>query len=256
MVIDERLVASTALWAVSLGAAQAQVAVKLGVLNDRSGVYSDIGGEGSVLAAKMAVEDFKACREGRARRGRLRRPPEQAGRRLDIARQWYDQDGVDVILDVPTSSVALAINQITREKNKIFLNSGAATLRPHRRAMLAQHDPLGLRHGAARERDGRRHGEAGRQHLVLPHGRLRLRPRAGARHQRGREEERRPGRRRRQDAVPVQRLLVLPAPGAGLEGQGHRPRQRGRRHDQLDQAGLRVRHHAGRAEPGRRCSCS
>ncbi len=103
------------------------VDVKIGVLNDRSGLYADIGGEGSVVAARMAVEDFD---------------PESKGINVEIvsadhqnkpdvgstvARQWYDQENVDVIVDVPTSSVALAVNDITREADKVFLNSGAAT---------------------------------------------------------------------------------------------------------------------------------
>ncbi|MBQ0820348.1 ABC transporter substrate-binding protein [Microvirga sp. HBU67558] len=109
------------------GAAQAQTSVKLGVLNDRSGVYSDLTGEGSVIAARMAVEDFKAAEKGIkvdiVAADHQNKPDIGAS----IARQWYDQDGVDVILDVPTSSVALAVNGIAREKNKILINSGGGT---------------------------------------------------------------------------------------------------------------------------------
>src|ERR671913_1477606 len=108
-------------------AAQAQVSVKIGVLNDRSGLYADITGEGSAVAARMAAEDFKAKDKGinvEIVSADHQNKPDVGS---NIARQWYDTDGVDVITDVPTSSVALAINQITREKNKAFLNSGAAT---------------------------------------------------------------------------------------------------------------------------------
>lgn len=109
------------------GAAQAQTSVKLGILNDRSGVYSDLTGEGSVIAARMAVEDFKAAEKGIkvdiVAADHQNKPDIGAS----IARQWYDQDGVDVILDVPTSSVALAVNGIAREKNKILINSGGGT---------------------------------------------------------------------------------------------------------------------------------
>jgi branched-chain amino acid transport system substrate-binding protein len=120
------LLLATALAALA-GAAQAQVNVKFGVLNDRSGLYADLTGEGSAVAARMAVEDFKAKEKGinvEIVSADHQNKPDVGS---NIARQWYDQDGVDVILDVPTSSVALAINQITREKNKVFLNSGAAT---------------------------------------------------------------------------------------------------------------------------------
>ena len=109
------------------GAAQAQTSVKLGVLNDRSGVYSDLTGEGSVIAARMAAEDFKAAEKGIkvdiVAADHQNKPDIGAS----IARQWYDQEGVDVILDVPTSSVALAVNGIAREKNKILINSGGGT---------------------------------------------------------------------------------------------------------------------------------
>ncbi len=118
----------SALIAVAMtGAAQAQTSVKLGVLNDRSGVYSDLTGEGSVVAARLAVEDFKATEKGIkvdiVAADHQNKPDIGAS----IARQWYDQEGVDVILDVPTSSVALAINGLAREKNKILINSGGGT---------------------------------------------------------------------------------------------------------------------------------
>jgi branched-chain amino acid transport system substrate-binding protein len=121
------ILAGAALAALASGQAAAQISVKLGVMNDLSGVYSDIGGLGSVLAAKMAAEDFKAAEKGIKVEVVSADHQNKPDIGSNIARQWYDQEGVDVILDVPTSSVALAINQITREKNKIFLNSGAAT---------------------------------------------------------------------------------------------------------------------------------
>jgi branched-chain amino acid transport system substrate-binding protein len=121
------ILATTALATLMASPAFAQqIAVKLGVLNDRSGLYADLTGEGSVVAAKLAVEDFKAAEKGikvEIVSADHQNKPDVGS---NIARQWYDQDGVDVILDVPTSSVALAINQITKDKNKIMLNSGAA----------------------------------------------------------------------------------------------------------------------------------
>jgi branched-chain amino acid transport system substrate-binding protein len=104
-----------------------QISIKAGVLNDRSGLYADLSGEGSVIAARMAVEDFKAADKGikvEIVSADHQNKPDVGS---TIARTWYDQDGVDLILDVPTSSVALAVNQITREKNKIHINSGAAS---------------------------------------------------------------------------------------------------------------------------------
>jgi branched-chain amino acid transport system substrate-binding protein len=110
--------------------AQAQISggvVKIGVLSDMSSLYSDIGGGGSAVAARMAVEDYSKAHKGLKieiiTADHLNKPDVGSG----IARQWYDVDGVDVIVDVPTSSVALAINQVTREKGKAFLVSGAAS---------------------------------------------------------------------------------------------------------------------------------
>ncbi|MFH6786037.1 MULTISPECIES: ABC transporter substrate-binding protein [Methylobacterium] len=101
--------------------------VKIGVLNDRSGVYADISGEGSVVAARMAVEDFRP--NGRDLTVEIVAGDHQNKPAVGaaLARVWYDREGVDAIFDVPTSSVALAIHQVTREKNKVFVDSGAGT---------------------------------------------------------------------------------------------------------------------------------
>ena len=118
---------ATALTALTMGTALAQTAVKIGVLGDRSGVYSDISGEGSVVAARMAVEDFAkidpAVKVEIISADHQNKPDVGAA----LARQWYDRDGVDMIIDGVTSSVALAINQVTREKNKAFIDTGAGT---------------------------------------------------------------------------------------------------------------------------------
>ena len=118
---------ATALSALTLAAAQAQTAVKIGVLGDRSGVYSDISGEGSVVAARLAVEDFAkidpSVKVELISADHQNKPDVGAA----LARQWYDRDGVDMVIDGVTSSVALAINQVTREKNKAFIDTGAGT---------------------------------------------------------------------------------------------------------------------------------
>ena len=109
------------------GGGFAQVPVKVGVLNDQSGVYADVGGKGSVVAAQLAVEDFKPAVNGLQVEVVSADHQNKPDIGANIARQWYDRDGVDAIFDVPTSSVALAISQLTREKNRIFINSGAGT---------------------------------------------------------------------------------------------------------------------------------
>lgn len=103
------------------------VPVKIGVMNDRSGVYFDSTGEGSAVAARMAVEDFKPEAHGLKVEVIAADHQNKPDVGASIARQWYDRDGVDAIFDVPTSSVALAIAQITKEKNKAFVNSGGGT---------------------------------------------------------------------------------------------------------------------------------
>ncbi|MFZ5538756.1 MAG: ABC transporter substrate-binding protein [Pseudomonadota bacterium] len=116
--------------AVGSGAAGAQISdgvIKIGVLNDMSSLYADIAGPGSVVAARMAVEDFGAAKKGMKVEIISADHQNKPDVGSSIARTWYDTDKVDVIVDVPTSSVALAINQITREKGKAFLVSGAAT---------------------------------------------------------------------------------------------------------------------------------
>jgi branched-chain amino acid transport system substrate-binding protein len=108
-------------------AAQAQVNVKIGVLNDMSSLYADISGPGSVTAAKMAVEDFNPAAHGMKVEIVSADHQNKPDVGSNIARQWFDVDHVDVIVDVPTSSVALAVSDVAREKNKVFLISGAAS---------------------------------------------------------------------------------------------------------------------------------
>jgi len=113
--------------AVVVGAAQAQTPVKIGVLSDMSSLYTDLAGAGSVVAAKMAVEDSGVEKRGYKVEIISADHQNKPDVGSQIARQWYDIEGVDVIVDTPNSGVALAVNQITRDKNKVFLVSGAAT---------------------------------------------------------------------------------------------------------------------------------
>ncbi len=125
-----RLAASLAFAAAALfgTAAQAEdISVKLGVMNDMSSLYADISGPGAVTAAKMAIQDFNPAAHGMKVELISADHQNKPDIGANIARQWFDVDHVDAILDVPTSSVALAITDITREKNKVFLVSGAAS---------------------------------------------------------------------------------------------------------------------------------
>jgi branched-chain amino acid transport system substrate-binding protein len=111
-------------------AAQAQYTggvVKIGVLSDMSSLYSDLTGMGSVAAANLAVQDFNPAAHGMKVEIVSADHQNKPDIGSNIARQWLDVDGVDVIVDVPTSSVALAVNDVVREKNKVFLVSGGGT---------------------------------------------------------------------------------------------------------------------------------
>jgi len=115
--------------ALGCGSALAQYTdgvIKIGVLNDMSGTYSDLSGQGSVIAARMAVEDFGAAAKGMKVEIVSADHQNKPDVGSNVARTWIDVDKVDVIVDVPTSSVALAVNQIVKDKNKVFLVSGAA----------------------------------------------------------------------------------------------------------------------------------
>ncbi|WP_166296281.1 ABC transporter substrate-binding protein [Bradyrhizobium sp. 2S1] len=101
--------------------------VKIGVLNDMSGLYADIGGPNSVAAANMAVEDSGLRAKGwkiDVVSGDHQNKPDVG---VNIARQWIDNEKVDIITDTPNSGVALAVSNLAKEKNSIVLNSGAAT---------------------------------------------------------------------------------------------------------------------------------
>ncbi len=114
----------------TMTAAFAQVSgdvVKIGVLNDQSGVYADLAGPGSVTAAKMAVEDFGGKVLGKSIEVIFADHQNKPDIATPIVNQWIDVDNVDVVVDVPTSSVALAVQEITKNKNRVHLNSTAGT---------------------------------------------------------------------------------------------------------------------------------
>src|SRR4051812_49650389 len=124
----KRLLSLTAVAvALAAGSAQAQqLNVKIGVLSDMSSLYADIGGPGSVAAAKLAVADFaKANPDVKVEivSGDHQNKPDVGSQ---LANQWFDVDKVDMIIDVPNSGVALAVSQIAANKNKLFIVSGAA----------------------------------------------------------------------------------------------------------------------------------
>ncbi len=132
MTISRRSVLSAAAAASALplirpARAQAKPVIKIGVLNDQSGPYTNTGGPTSVVCTKQALEDFGVSSKNfdvQVITADHQNKPDLA---VSIARQWFDRDGVDMLLDVPTSSVALALQSVVKEKNKVYINSGAAS---------------------------------------------------------------------------------------------------------------------------------
>ena len=120
-------VALAALCALAGGSAMAQGVVRIGVMNDMSGVYSDDQGPGSLLAAQMAVEDYGGRAAGQTVEvvGGDHQNKTDIG--AQVARRWLDTEGVGMIIDLPNSGIALAINELVRDRNKVMIGSGAGT---------------------------------------------------------------------------------------------------------------------------------
>jgi branched-chain amino acid transport system substrate-binding protein len=114
-------------FALLAGAAQAQGTIRIGVLNDMSGVYADDQGPGSLLAAQMAVEDFGGVAAGRKVEVLSGDHQNKVDIGAAIARRWAENEGVGMIADVTNSAVALAVNDIVRDANKVMIASGAGT---------------------------------------------------------------------------------------------------------------------------------
>jgi branched-chain amino acid transport system substrate-binding protein len=128
----KKLLAGTAAIAFTAGAANAQISgdvVKIGVLTDKSSLYADVAGEGSVVAAQLAVEEFGGKVAGKPIQIISADHQNKADISSNIARQWFDTEGVDAIADLVTSSTALAVQEVARDKAKVTLISGAATSR-------------------------------------------------------------------------------------------------------------------------------
>ena len=126
--MKSRLLAAVAIGAVFL-VAPASAQVKIGILNDQSRVYADSGGKYSLEAARMAVEDFGGEVLGQKIEIVTADHQNKPDLATAIARRWYDTEGVDMITELTTSSVALAVQELSKEKKKIDIVVGAATSR-------------------------------------------------------------------------------------------------------------------------------
>jgi branched-chain amino acid transport system substrate-binding protein len=128
MIARRTLLAATAAASLPvLGRAQAAPALKIGVLTDMSGPYKALAGPVAVEAAKLALEDYGIAAKGITAEILVADHQNKADIGASVAREWFDRDAVDVILEVANSGVALAVAGVAKEKNKVYLNSGAAT---------------------------------------------------------------------------------------------------------------------------------
>src|SRR5512138_2970401 len=110
------------LWGAGLTAsAVAQQPVKLGVLNDQTGLYADLTGMGSVHAARMALEDFGGKVMGKTIEGLIADHQNKPDHGASIARQWIENEHVNMIIDVPNSAVGLAVQEVTRERDAVHI---------------------------------------------------------------------------------------------------------------------------------------
>ena len=206
-------------------AAQAQTLdrpIKIGVLSDMSSLYADQAGLGSVEAAKMAIEDAG----GKIGNQPIELVSADHQHKTDVAtsivRHWFDVDGVDVVVDMPNSAVALAVQQIAKEKNKIALYATAATTE----LTGKQCSPNGIQwvYDAYSNAAGLAKAlvAKGDKSWYLHHGRLCARHLASGRGREGRHGAGRHGGRQRPPSVEQSGLQFVPAAGAGLEREGDR----------------------------------
>jgi branched-chain amino acid transport system substrate-binding protein len=130
MTISRRTLLATAAAATAVPVLRARAqapTIRIGVLNDQSGPYMNTGGLTSVVCTRQAIEDFGAAAKGINVEVLSADHQNKPDLGVSIVRQWFDRDGVDLLLDVPTSSVALALQSVVREKNKVYINSGGAS---------------------------------------------------------------------------------------------------------------------------------
>ena len=119
---------AVAVAALLVSGAQAQEKVRIGVLNDQSGVFATYQGIGSVIAAQMAVEDYGGKAAGKVVEVVSADHQNKPDIGVGIARRWYENESVDAIFDLPNSAIALAVAAISEQKNKVFVGSGAGTV--------------------------------------------------------------------------------------------------------------------------------
>src|SRR5512142_2113182 len=216
--------------------------VKIGGLTDMTGYYSDLAGPGSVLAAKMAIADFGGKVAGKPIELVSADHQNKADVASTTARKWFDEQKVDVIADLVSSSTAGAVMPVAAEKKRITLLSGPATTAFTGEKCTAYNVHYTYNNWALANGTGREVvNQGGNTWFFLTADYI-----FGKSLEEDTTKVVKAAGGKGRGAPPVardHRLLLLPPPGAGVGRQDHRPRQRRRRHHQLHQAGEGVRDH-------------
>ena len=222
--------------------------VKVGSLGDQSGLYADIGGPGSSVAAQMAIDDSGLLAKGWKIELISADHQNKPDVGVNIGKRWIDVEKVDVFVDLACSGVGLAIANLAKDKNVVNLNSGSASsdltgaqCSPNTIHWVYDTWMLANGTGKALVKSGGDSWFFLTADYAFGHALERDTAAVVVR-------QWRQGARRRQASAQQCRLLLVPAAGAELEGEDHRPCQCRRRHHQLDQAGGGVRHRRRRAE--------
>jgi hypothetical protein len=202
------LVATIAIGAAAAGAQDS--VLRVGIITDMSGQYSDGNGSGSVIAAQMAAEEIGGTVAGRKIAIISGDHQNKADIASAIVREWIDTKHVDVVAEGVNSAVALAVMNVTRERNKPFLISGAGSSDITGKyctptSIQWTYDTYASSNATAK------------QNLVLPHRRLLIRPRAGARRQQSGDRSGRQGARFGPPSVQYVGHVVFPVAGAGRQ---------------------------------------
>ena len=156
--------------------------ISIGFITDMSGLYADIDGPAGAEAIKMAIADMGGAVNGKKIEVLVADHQNKADVAAAKAREWFDTQGLDMLIGGTNSGTALAMAKVAAEKKKPFIAVGAGHLGADQRAVLALHRALRLRHRGAGQGHRQRGRQGRRQELVLPDRRLRLRPRAAERH--------------------------------------------------------------------------
>ena len=223
-------------------AASAADKVVIGDIDDMSGPYADVIGPDGIEAIKMAIADFGGSVLGQPIELLTVDHQNKPDLGAQKSREWADQNGLTMLLGGSNTGVSLAINAVIKEKKVPFFAIGAAG------ASLTGKDctPYTIHYAYDTDRARQRHGEddpqTGRQVVVLPHRRLRLRHAAAERRDQRGDRERRHGGRIGAGAARNFGLRLLPVAGAEFGRAGSRPRQRRHRLLQFAEGGQRIRH--------------